>query len=166
MSRRQGRKRRGDVDRHPSGQITRSNYDNPQAVALVRRIRHECDRFFTDPRVGSQLGRLAIEGYLDSDEYDAGLSWAELTFRHSQAIGFMLPKCKAIDWEGGQGRSLAQEPSEETIQAVKVKKEDADRRIRSVGLGAHAEMTKVIICDEPPGNRLLLKRACQALARK
>jgi hypothetical protein len=81
-------------------------------------------------------------------------------------IGLMLPKCKAIDWQGSQGRSLAQEPDEERIMQLRQRKNEADRRVNAAGIGAMKEAERVILCDEAPGNAALLKRVLQNLVDK
>lgn len=168
-----GRKRKPGVQRTPTGRISRSAESrheiteaesrDAQKVVTLRLMRERLRRDVTHPWYGFPLGRLAIEDYITGDELDAGKAWAELTWRHAQVIGLMLPKCKAIDWEGAQGRSLAKEPDEDKIEQLKTRKNDADNRIREAGFGAIREMMAVCINDDEPSDRGLLKRALQKL---
>ena len=171
-----GRRRKPHAHRTPGGQISRSQAArddmreheerDAQKVVVLRRVRERMRHEVTHPWYGFPLGKLALEEYITGDELDAGKAWAELTWRHAQVVGLMLPKCKAVDWEGSQGRSLAKPPDEEKIELVKSRKNEADSRIREAGVGAMSEMTRVCICDEEPSDRLLLKRALRKLLEK
>jgi hypothetical protein len=161
-----GRKRKPDVRRQPDGRTHPDTRDDPRSTVTMRRMRMVMHDTVTHPLFGFPLGQLALLKEITADEFDAGCSWADVTWRHAQMIGLMLPKCKAIDWQGSQGRSLAQEPDEERIMQLRQRKNEADRRINSAGIGAMKEMERVVLCDEVPGNAALLKRALQILVDK
>lgn len=158
-----GRKRKPDVRRQPDGRTHPDTRDDPTSTVTLRRMRVMMKNVVTHPLYDFPLGQLALLKEITSDEFDAGCAWAELTWRHAQMIGLMLPKCKAIDWQGSQGRSLAQEPDEERIMQLRQRKNEADMRVRRAGIGALKEMERVVLCDEAPGNRPLLQRALQNL---
>ncbi|MDP3940176.1 MAG: hypothetical protein Q8R92_18835, partial [Deltaproteobacteria bacterium] len=171
-----GKKRKDHAQRTSSGRISRSQAAqdgmreheerDAQKVVVLRRVRDKLRHDVTHPWFGFPLGQLALEEYITAEELDAGRAWAELTWRHAQMIGLMLPKCKAIDWEGSQGRSLSKPPDEEKIEQIKERKNDADNRIRQAGFGAMREMMRVCACDEEPSDRVLLRRALQKLLDK
>lgn len=168
-----GRKPKAHAPRTTSGRISRATgarqemreheERDTQKVVKLRLMREELERNVTHPMFGFPLGKLALLQVISQDEYDAGRAWAELTFRHAQIVGLVLPKCRAIDWGGAGGRSLGREPSEEQIEKVRTRKDEADNRIRQAGIGAMSEMMRVCVCDEEPSDRLLLKRALQKL---
>ena len=163
---RAGRKRKHGVVRQPDGRTHPSSRDDPTATATLRRLREALVRDVTHPWYGFPLGRLALEKYITGDEYDAGRAWAELTWRHAQIVGIMLPKCKAINWEGAQGRSLAKEPGEDHIAQVKERKYRADQQIHHAGWQAMEECKRVILCDEEPQDRQLLRKALRNMVDK
>jgi hypothetical protein len=137
-----------------------------QKVVSLRLMREELRRNVMHEWYGFPLGKLALEEYITGEELDAGRAWAELTWRWSQYQGIMLPKCKAIDWEGPGGRSLAKPPDEEKIEANRKQKDADDAKIKTAGFGAMREMMQVCICDEEPSDRRLLRRALQKLLDK
>lgn len=171
-----GRKPKHGVQRTTSGRISRSmeargeimeaEKRENQSVVKMRRLREKMEHEVTHPLFGFPLGKLALLQVITPEELDAGRAWAELTFRHAQIVGIMLPKCKAIDWGAQGGRSLGREPDEEQIERVKARKDDADNRIRQAGLNAMSEMVRVCVCDEEPSSTFLLKRALQKLVDK
>ena len=171
-----GRRRKDHAPRTHGGAISRSQeardgmreHDerDAQKVVTLRRMRDELERDVTHPLFGFPLGKLALLGVITHEELDAGRAWAELTWRHAQMVGLMLPKCKAINWEGAQGRSLAKPPDEEKIEANRKQKDADDAKIKTAGFGAMRERMQVCICDEEPSDRRLLRRALQKLLEK
>ena len=170
---RSGPKLKKGAKRTQSGRISRSaeargemgdmERREAQNVVVLRRMRDKMRHEVTHPLFGFPLGQLALLEYITADELDAGRSWAELTFRHAQIIGLQLPKCRAIDWGGAGGRSLGNEPEDEHIERIKARKDESDAIIRKAGVGAMSEMTRVVILDEPPMDRPLLKRVLREL---
>lgn len=160
MSRR-GRKRKQNVDRQPNG---RANvWENPKAATELRRMASKLRHDVTHPWYGYPLGKLALSGYITAEEFEAGTRWAELTWRWGQIMGIAMPMCRAINWEGSHGKSLADPPQPEEIERVKTRKVMADMAISRAGFGVERECIKVIIEDCEPDRRELVRAGLRAL---
>ena len=102
-----GPKPKHGMPRTPSGRIRQgvearcvildAERNENQGTVKMRRMRDELDHNVLHPLYGWPIGKLALLQIITPDEFDAGRKWAELTFKHAQIVGLMLPKCKAID---------------------------------------------------------------------
>lgn len=157
-----GRKRNAMAKRQPDGSIR--SYEDPAAASIARRIR---DRLYSDAKhdwYGYPLGIMYALKTISLEEFTAGKAWAASKWRLSQMDGIMLPMCKAIDWNGQQGRRLLAEPSDDEIEALgrlKRKIAELDTVIAGTGPNARSIVARLCIGDEElsPAEQMVARRA-------
>lgn len=162
-----GRPRNALAKRQPDGSIR--SYEDPAAATIARRIR---DRLYSDARhewYGFPLGIMFALKTISVEEFAAGKAWAAAKWRLSQMDGLMLPKCKAIDWAGPQGRRLAADPDENELNSIaKLRRRllDLDGLISSIGFRASSIMARLCLGDEQlsPAEQEVARRALAKLA--
>lgn len=77
-------------ERYPSGKLKPADTDKqPIAPALWQRIRTEGVKFGLDPRLTTELGRLALHDELSSAEVSAGFRIAEIYARYEKFHGLV-----------------------------------------------------------------------------
>jgi hypothetical protein len=157
-----GRKRKFKAKRYPNGQT--NTYTDPRAVGQTRRIIEQLWRDATNPFYGFPLGILLATRFITQAEFDAGMEWASLHWRHAQIIGLMLPRCKAVNWNGAQGKALSLPPTATEVKSVRVEKARSDGVVSSADPKGLAFMIECCIEDRDPCDRFRLKRVLNALA--
>lgn len=94
-----GRKRK-DAIRTPSGQISRANQESALAPMAVKRLLTAAIAKASDPRLGSEVGRLLLHGKLTARQAAAAWRFAEISAQYQTAIE--APRCKTARLERGQ----------------------------------------------------------------
>jgi hypothetical protein len=157
-----GRKRKFNAKRHPNGKT--NTYTDPAKLGKARRVVEQLWRDASNPMFGFPLGILFATEFLTEAEFNAGMEWASLHWRHAQVIGLMLPKCKAINWNGPRGKALSEPPSMSEVKSVRVKKARSDGVAASADPMGIAFLVECCIEDRDPCDRFRLKRVLAALA--
>jgi hypothetical protein len=100
-----GRKRKENVERYANGRIKRTadgqaqlTYRDTLAPTLVRRMLDEELKRCSDPRFGTQLGRLYLRGEILAAEYQAGVKVAEIYHRVAANNG-VRRAARSANWE-------------------------------------------------------------------
>lgn len=150
-----GRKRRQGAKRSPSGKI--NTWEDPRGTVDIQRQKQEIARR-RDPKYGYPLGILHVERMITDEMFEAGCAYAWLAWRYSQIKGFMLPRPRAINWEGSQGRALASEPTPSEVEEVEKRMDEANAALQE-----HFIAITVLINDEWPMSVPALRRALQSL---
>ncbi len=112
-----GRKRKLKAKRSPSGKV--NSWEDPRTIGLAKRIRDQVRREISHPHYGFPLGILHATGDITDAEFDAGMAWAQLTFRFRQMRGISEPVPKAINFMGRIGKMLGGTHSAEDEARVK-----------------------------------------------
>lgn len=114
-SRRLGRKRK-EGSRYPSGDLVRDALEDRAGPAQVKRMRDYLLRSARDPALGTPMGRMFLDGFLDAAEYNAGIKFAFMRAKADRAMGIPARNPKALDYNHGLGgRSLVvDDPDYET----------------------------------------------------
>jgi hypothetical protein len=94
-----GRKRK-DAARTPSGQISRAGQESSLSPIAVKRLLTSAIAKASDPRLGSEIGRLLLHGKLTTRQASAAWRYAEISASYQTAIH--APKCKTARLERGQ----------------------------------------------------------------
>lgn len=145
---RAGRKRK-PVEREPNGRADRKKQEPRFAPAAVKRLTESSIALASDPRLGTEIGRLLLAGDITSRQAGAGWQWAELAFDYMQAIGATPLQFKPVSLERG---AKAQAPDIDSAagQALTEK----DQRIVKRFERAH-----VILCSQG----MIAESACRRL---
>jgi len=121
-----GRKRKPELEREPNGRADRKKQEPRFAPAAIKRLSESAIAAASDPRLGTELGRLLLAGDITSRQAGAGWAWAEIAFEYYQAIGATPLQVKPISLERGAKTQapdieseLGQELSEKDKRAVK-----------------------------------------------
>jgi hypothetical protein len=163
---RAGRKRKLAVARSAKGRIRHAHAPDPRDLALARRIRDRIRKDASHECAGFPLGILYVTGEISEADYEAGRAFAALRARHGRIMGLPLPWCRAIDWQGTQGRAIAAEPDAEEIRTVKRRVSEAEQTIlRNAGPRGLAALEETCLLDREPQNPYLLKRCLGILSR-
>lgn len=101
-----GRKRKAG-DRTPSGQLSRAQQETKFAPAAIKRLAEQAIAKASDPRLGSEIGRLMLAGKLTARQAAAGWRFAEISADYSKAL--QSPKLKTARLERGQRGQDAEE---------------------------------------------------------
>ena len=109
-----GRKRK-DAPRTPSGQISRANEETRYAPAAIKRLTDYAIAASSDPRLGSEVGRLLLNGSLTAKQ--AGAAWKLLEIVTAYRTAIEAPRCKPNSLERGQ-KSEAPEEGTDAAEAI------------------------------------------------
>jgi hypothetical protein len=133
------RKKRGPKrkpgPRYPCGKrkLVRANPLGDDASSddpLVRELAEWTEsirKFASDPRQGSELGRLEMEGVLTPAEAAAGQRYAEIVGRYERLVGFRSRHPSSVDYLGGSSRyDTYVRSDEEADDLVRRAKKDYD----------------------------------------
>ena len=93
-----GRKRKPGM-RHPCGKRTRIETEKEaMSIVIEARQRHYgvTARQARDERLGTAFGRLAWQGTISPNQYEAGREFGELYRRHHLALGLPLPSPRSV----------------------------------------------------------------------
>lgn len=161
-----GRKRKQGVRRFPRGRIRNAEPGDPRDLVLARRIRDRIRKEASHECAGFPLGILYVTGEISEADYEAGRAFAALRARHGHIMGLPLPACRAIDWEGCQGRAIAAQPGAEEIRMVRRRVAEAEQTIlRNAGPQGLTALEETCLLDREPQNPYLLKRCLALLSR-
>jgi hypothetical protein len=154
------------VARHANGRIRHAVPRDPRDTALARRIRDRIRNDASHEWAGFPLGILYVTGEISQADYEAGRAFAALRGRFARIMGLPFTRCRAIDWNGGQGRAMASEPSAEEIRTVRRKMAGLEQAIlRDAGRQGLSALEETCLLDREPQNPFLLKRCLGILSR-
>ncbi len=161
-----GGKRKFGVERYPGGRIRYPHPPDPRDLVLARRIRDRIRNDASHECAGFPLGILYVTGEISEAEFNAGRAFATLRCRHARIMGLPPAVCRAVNWEGSPGRTIAAEPSAEEIRTVKRRVAHAEQTIlRNAGPHGLAALEHTCLLDREPQNPYLLKRCLGILSR-
>lgn len=113
-----GRKKIQGVERWPCGKPkTEEKRYSPTAI---KRLLDGSISLACDPRLGTEVGRLLLNGDITSRQAGAGWQWSELTADYFSAIGADPLQIKSISYERG-AKAQAPEPDSEAGVAISEK---------------------------------------------
>lgn len=119
-----GRKRKAGA-RTPSGQLSRAGQESALAPTAVKRLLSAAIAKASDPRLGSEVGRLLLADKLTARQAAAAWKFAEVRAQYESAIE--APRVKSPQFERG---AKASPPDEQSAagQAIAAKTRQAVRR--------------------------------------
>ena len=97
---RPGRKRK-QVEREPNGRPSRKEQETRYSPAAIKRLADSAVSSAHDPKLGTVLGRLLLQGDINARQAGAGWQWAEIAWEYYQAIGATPLQCKPVSLERG-----------------------------------------------------------------
>ena len=167
-----GRKRLQNVQREPNGRPKPE--ERRFSPTAIKRLLESSIALASDPRLGTEIGRMLLNGDLTTRQAGAGWQWSELTADYFSAIGASSLQVKAISYERG-AKAQAPEPDSEAGKAISEKEERIVKRWEKAHLillsqGMVAESATRRLC-EGKGQRaqdyyevVRVKQALDALA--
>jgi hypothetical protein len=145
---RAGRKRK-DVQREPNGRADRKQSESRFAPAAVKRMSEGAIAAASDPRLGTELGRLLLAGDITSRQAGAGWQWAEIAFDYVQAIGAQPLQPKTASLERG-AKSAQPDPDSAAGELIS----EADKRAVKRFERAHTVLLSQGLLAESAARRL------------
>lgn len=134
--------------RTPSGQYSRAG-EREAAPTRIKRARDAALANMGDPRWGSELGRLHLQGTITDAMYAAGVRWAELAAKYQSAIGIFPSRSASME----RG-ALGSPPDPDSDEGRKVAKRETDNAERF--FEAHAVLVNCGMLTEQ-----VVRRACE-----
>lgn len=106
-----GRKRKPG-ERTPSGQLSRAGQatEASYAPAAIKRLTDSAINLASDPRLGTEVGRLLLAGKLTARQAGAAWRWGEIAAEHARAIE--APSLKGATFERAAKGAAPDEASE------------------------------------------------------
>jgi hypothetical protein len=97
---RAGRKRK-QVEREPNGRPSRKEQETRYSPAAIKRLADSAVSAAHDPKLGTVLGRLLLQGDITARQAGAGWQWAEIAWEYIQAVGASSLQVKSASLESG-----------------------------------------------------------------
>lgn len=91
-----GRKRKAGT-REPNGRIARKEAETSYAPVAIKRLADNAIAAASDPRLGTEAGRLLLAGKLSAKQAGAAWRWSEIAAEHARAIE--APSLKGATFE-------------------------------------------------------------------
>lgn len=145
-----GRKRK-IVAREPNGQPDRKLAESRHSPSAIKRMVDSAVLKASDPRLGTELGRLLLAGDITSKQAGAGWQWAELAHEAIQALGATPLQPKAQTFERG---SKGQAPDIDGAVGARIAERDA-RLVRRY------ERARLILDAYGVAGNQLTRRLCE-----
>lgn len=106
------RKRAFGRPRYPGGKLKPIGETSP---TLIRRMIDQARRGAGNPLLGSELGRLCLNGVISDREFSAGVRYGVIVGRYHRLKGLPSPHLKSAAFMDGYGRTLADDPEAEIV---------------------------------------------------
>ncbi len=133
--------------RYPSGQIKPERNETPPT--LVRRIIDQAKRGCGDPLLGSELGRLRLNGVLTDRQVAAGKKFGELVGSYDRIKGIPSRHAKSPSWQVGAGRSTKRDTDQAVIDDVSRRFQTAFVLLANLGGAVRRAVFDVTVYDNP-----------------
>ena len=131
-------------ERYASGRLKPDSASGPAPVAIKRAVEAAL-RGAGDPRWGSTIGRLRLEGLISDRQLGAAESYGRLRGRFDKAMGMPRRSAGSVLYEAGRGRA-ARDLSDAELDALRT---DHARLLAEVG-PLRTVLDRVVLFDEAP----------------
>ena len=132
-------------DRYASGRLKPNCPSGPSPVAIKRAVEAAL-RGAGDPRWGSTIGRLRLEGVIVDRQLGAAESYGKLRGKFDRAMGMPRRSTASVFYEAGRGYATQRELDEDELDRLRT---DHDRMLAEVG-PLRTVLDRVVLFDEAP----------------